>query len=117
MKLLDSVVFCSFLLLFGTFISSISQVMLKKAADKHYDTFIKSYLNPLVLGAYSIFIVSTFLSIFAYRGISLSMGPILEASGYFYITFFGVRIFKEKLNSGKVIALTLIVVGIMVYSL
>ena len=113
----NSVLFYAFLLLFGTFIASVSQVLLKKAADKHYDNPIKEYLNPLVICAYSIFIASTFLSILAYRGIPLSMGPILEATGYLYITFFGVRIFKEKLDSKRIAALALIIVGIVVYSL
>ena len=112
----SSLYFCAFMLLLGTFISSISQVMLKKAADKHYESAIKEYMNPLVIGAYTIFIISTFLSILAYKGIPLSMGPILEATGYFYVTFFGVKIFKEKLNSKKIIALALIVAGIVIYS-
>ena len=112
----SSVVVYAFLLVFGTFIASVSQVLLKKAADKHYDNPLKEYLNLLVIGAYSIFIVSTFLSILAYRGIPLSMGPILEATGYLYITFFGVRIFKEKLDSKKIAALALIIVGIIAYS-
>jgi multidrug transporter EmrE-like cation transporter len=111
-----SVWFCAFLLLFGTFISSVSQVMLKKAADRHYENALKEYLNPLVIGAYSIFVASTFLSIFAYRGIPLSMGPILEATGYLYVTFFGVKIFSEKIDRRKILALALIIVGIVVYS-
>ena len=113
----NSVVFYAFLLLLGTFISSISQVMLKTAANKHFDSILKEYLNPLVIGAYAIFITSTFLSILAYRGIPLSMGPILEATGYFYVTFFGVKLFKEKMSSKKLAALALIIVGIIVYSI
>ena len=42
--------------LFGTFISSVSQVILKKASGKKYDSFIKEYLNPLVIIAYAIFL-------------------------------------------------------------
>ena len=116
-EMTDSLYFCAFMLLLGTFISSISQVMLKKAADRHYGSALKEYLNPLVIGAYSIFIISTFLSIIAYKGIPLSMGPILEATGYFYVTFFGVKIFGEKLNRKKMMALGLIIVGIICYSL
>ncbi len=112
----NSVFFYAFLLLFGTFIASVSQVLLKKSAGKHYDNPLKEYLNPLVIGAYAIFVGSTVLSILAYRGIPLSMGPILEATGYFYITFFGVKIFKEKMNFKKIAALALIIVGIAVYS-
>lgn len=105
------------LLLVGVFISAISQVMLKKAASKHYDSPVKEYLNPMVMFAYIIFIGTTFLSIFAYRGIPLSMGPVLEATSYIYVTFFGVKVFKEKINGKKVLALGIIVLGIVVYSL
>ena len=104
------------LLLLGVFISSISQVMLKKAAAKHYDSVIREYLNPLVIFAYVLFVGTTFLSIFAYRGIPLSMGPVLEATGYLYVTVFGVTIFHEKINRKKLLALALIVSGIIVYS-
>lgn len=105
------------ILLFGVFISAISQVMLKKAALKKYDSHIKEYLNPLVIIAYTIFVVSTLLSIIAYKGIPLSMGPILEATSYLYVTFFGVKIFSEKLNLRKILALCLIFIGIIIYTI
>jgi multidrug transporter EmrE-like cation transporter len=112
-----TVVCYSLLLLFGVFISAVSQVLLKKAAEKQYDNHIKEYLNPLVITAYCIFVCSTFLSIFAYRGIPLSLGPILEATSYIYVTIFGVKIFGEKLNKKKLLALGLIFAGILVYGL
>lgn len=104
-------------LLFGVFISAISQVMLKKAASKKYDSVIKEYLNPLVITAYGIFFISTFLSIFAYKGIPLSMGPILEATSYLYVTLFGVKIFGERMTKKKWVALGFILVGIVIYSI
>lgn len=104
-------------LLFGVFISAISQVMLKKAASKKYDSVIKEYLNPLVITAYGIFFISSFLSIFAYKGIPLSMGPILEATSYLYVTLFGVKIFGERMTKKKWVALGFILVGIVIYSI
>ena len=104
------------LLLLGVFISAISQVLLKKAAMKTHDSWIKEYLNPLVIIAYILFFGATFLSIFAYRGIPLSMGPILEATSYLYVTFFGVKIFGEKMNRKKIIALVCILSGITIYA-
>lgn len=105
------------ILLGGVFISSISQVMLKKAALRKYDSFIKEYMNPLVILAYVLFVGTTLLSIVAYRGIPLSMGPVLEATSYLYITFFGVKIFHEHINKMKVVALCMIIIGILVYAL
>lgn len=102
--------------LFGVFVSSISQVMLKKSAIRTYDTAVKEYLNPLVIVAYTLFVASTLLSVIAYRGIPLSMGPILDATGYIYVTLFGITIFHERLNMRRVVALALIVIGIAVYA-
>lgn len=83
---------------------------------KKHDSVIKEYFNPLVIFAYVLFVGTTFLSIIAYRGIPLSMGPILEATSYIYVTIFGVTIFKEKMNIQKSIALGLIIGGIVVYA-
>lgn len=104
------------LLLLGVFISAVSQVMLKKSAMKHYDSPIQEYMNPMVIFAYVLFVGTTFLSILAYKEVPLSMGPILEATSYIYVTFFGVKIFKEKMNSRKILALGFIIVGIAVFA-
>ncbi len=106
----------SLILLFGVFISAISQVMLKKAAMKKYDNPLLEYLNPLVIFAYVLFVGCTFLSILAYRGIPLSLGPVLEATSYIYVTIFGVKIFKEKVDRKKLIALVMIIAGVLVSS-
>lgn len=104
-------------LMTGVFVSAVSQVMLKKAALKTYDSPIKEYLNPMVIIAYMLFFGTTFLSVLAYKGIPLSMGPIIEATSYIYVTFFGVKIFHEKMNGKKYLALGLIIAGIVVYSM
>lgn len=104
------------LILLGTFISSIAQVLLKKESAREHDSVIREYLNPRVIIAYVIFFGATLLSIFAYRVVPLSMGAILEATGYIYVTVFGVTIFHEKLNRKKTAALLLILAGIAVYA-
>lgn len=106
----------STILLIGVFISAVSQVILKKAAMRKYDSVIREYLNPLVIFAYMLFVGTTFLSIFAYKGIPLSMGPVLETTSYIYVTIFGVIIFKEKMNIKKIVSLVLTIAGIIVYS-
>ena len=57
---------------------------------------------------------TTLLSVLAYRGLPLSLGPVLEATSYLYVTFFGVTIFHEKMNCKKLLALALILAGIVV---
>ena len=104
------------IMLAGTFISSIAQVLLKKEAMKPHETVIGEYLNPRVIIAYLIFFASTFLCIYAYKVVPLSMGPILEATGYIYVTIFGITIFKEKISGMKIMALLLIIGGIVIYA-
>lgn len=106
----------SLIFVFGVFISSVSQVILKKSSNIKYDNPIREYLNVRVIVAYGIFFMSTLLTIFAYKVIPLSMGPILDATGYIFVTIFGVTIFKESLNSKKLIALALILIGIGIYA-
>lgn len=104
------------LILIGTFISSVAQVMLKKAAMKEYTSHVREYLNPTVIIAYIVFFGSTFLSIFAYKVVPLSMGAILEATSYIYVTIFGVTIFKETITKKRMIALVIILTGIVIYA-
>ncbi len=106
----------SLVLLIGVFIGAISQVMLKQAASKSYTSRIYEYLNPLVIAAYSLFVVTTILSVLAYRGIPLSLGPVLEATSYLYVTLFGVKVFHETINLKKIIALIVIISGIIIYA-
>ena len=107
----------SLILLCGVLISSVSQVLLKKSALKKYSSKIKEYLNPLVIIAYFMFFSATFFNVYAYKYIPLSYGPILEATSYIYITFFGIKFFNEKIDKNKIISLLLIIVGIIIYTI
>lgn len=102
--------------LVGVFISAISQVLLKKSAMAGHESALAEYLNPRVIIAYAMFVGSTLLSVIAYKGIPLSMGPILDATGYLWVTVFGITIFGERLGTKKVLALALIIGGIAIYA-
>lgn len=111
-KILFSLIF-----IFGVFISSISQIILKKSADKTYDSRIKEYLNPKVILAYTIFFAATLCSVWAYTVIPLSLGPILESAGYIFVAFLSWLFIKEKISKQKLIGLSIIIIGIIIYSL
>ena len=78
-------------------------------------------MNATVLAYSGVLLLSTLIAsvsqvLLTYRGIPLSLGPVLEASGYLYITAFGILIFKERMTRRKVIALALILAGILLYA-
>ncbi len=102
----------SCIMVLSTFISSISQMILKKSAQKTYSSRIKEYLNPLVITAYTIFFGCTLLSMYALRVVPLLFAPMLESSGYIFVAVFSYIIFKEKLSKRQRFGITLILIGI-----
>lgn len=101
----------------SVFLAAVSQVLLKKAALRPHRSVIAEYTDWRVLLGYFLFFGCTLLTMLAYRGIPLNLGPVLEATSYLYVTVFGVTIFHEKLNRKKILALALIVCGVLLYSL
>lgn len=104
------------LYLFSVLVASLSQIILKKSAMIHYDTHLKEYLNPYVITAYGFLFSSSLLTTFAYRGVPLTLGPVLESTAYIYIGVLGVLILNEKLSKRKIIGNALIVVGILIFA-
>ena len=104
------------ILILSVFISSCSQIMLKRSAAKQYASRVQEYLNPLVITAYILFFGCTFITLYALKVVPLSMSPILEASGYVFITFLSRLFLGEHPSKKKLLGLLIIVVGIMVYS-
>ena len=106
----------SAVLLFSVIISNISQILLKKSAQKKHETFLKEYLNPYVITAYVIFFIATLTTIYAYKGIPLSLGAVLDSSGYFFLSILGMLFLGEKITWKKAVSLAVIVTGIIVFS-
>ena len=98
-------------------IASVSQIILKTSSGKTYDSFIREYLNPRVIIAYGLFFLTTFISLYAYKVIPLSMGPILESTGYIWVAILSFVILGEKISKRKLMGLLVIIAGIVVYSI
>ena len=103
-------------MLFGTFIASCSQIVLKKAAEKEYPSKIAEYLNPMVIGAYGVFFIASLCPVFAYKMVPLSLGPILEATGYIWVAVLGKIFLQEKIGKKKATGLLVIIIGIVIAS-
>ena len=107
----------SLILVSGALVASISQIMLKKSAEKEYPSKLKEYLNPLVIIAYILFFGTTFISMYALKVVPLSMAPILEASGYIFVAILSYIFLKERMTKKQLIGMALIILGIVIYSL
>ena len=105
------------LLLLSVFISSVSQIILKKAADKTYESTLKEYMNHMVIGAYGLFFCSVILTMLALKHVPLSMSPILESTGYIFVSVMGYIFLKERFSRRKLMGFALILAGIVIFNL
>lgn len=101
----------------GVMISAVSQIFLKKAAQKEYNSFIRQYLNFFVILGYFMMAVSMFLNVLAYKGIDMKNGPVFEAFGFVLVFIFSRIFFGEKFTKRKIIGNSLIILGIIVFYL
>ena len=102
------------LIVFSSFISAVSQVLLKKAAMKEYGSRLREYLNLSVISAYAIFVAAALMTIWSYRGVEVSQGTLLETSGYIFVFLFDIAVFHERVTWKKLAGTALILAGIAV---
>lgn len=107
----------SLILLSSVFISSISQILLKKGAEREYPSKIREYLNPYVMSGYALFFGCTLLSMYALKVVPLSMAPLLEAFGYIFVALLSFFFLKERFTKRQLIGTALIIAGVVVYAL
>lgn len=60
-------------MLLSVSVASVSQILLKKSTCKSYDSVIREYLNPWVIGGYGMLFLSMIISIYAYSGVDYKM--------------------------------------------
>lgn len=102
---------------FSCMMSSFSQILLKKSAEKEKTAKWKEYLNIYVIMGYAILVSCMLLTVLAYRGLPFKYGAILESLGYLYVMILSRIFLGEKLTKKKVAGNIIIVVGVIVFSL
>lgn len=102
-------------MLISVSIASVSQILLKKSALQKYDSVIKEYLNPWVIGGYGMLFLSMLMSVYAYSGVDFKNGPVIEALGNVFVPVLSWFVFGEKLSVRKMAGILCIMLGIMVF--
>jgi EamA-like transporter family. len=113
----SEVILYSAIYLLGVIISSFSQILLKKSANREEQSFIKQYLNVRVIVAYGMFFGATLLSVFAYKVIPLTLGAILGTLEYGLVAILGHFLLKENLRARQIFGILVIIAGIIIYSI
>jgi small multidrug resistance pump len=96
-------------------LASISQLLLKSSANKEHKSLLREYLNVSVVIGYSLLVVSTILTIMAFKGLDYKNGPVLESLGYLFVLVLCRVFLKEKLTRRRIVGNLVIVVGIIIF--
>ncbi len=107
----------SLIIILAAFVSSVSQIMLKKSAQKTYASRMKEYLNPLVIIAYALFFGCTLITMYGLKVVPLTLSPALEASGYIFVAVLSYIFLREKLSKRQLAGMVLIAAGMIISSL
>lgn len=106
------------IMIITTFINAVSQIMLKKSAEQTKNVkFFKKFLNKTVFFAYVIFAIVCVVNIFAYRGVDFKYGGAINAIGQIFVLILSVIFCKEQLTKERIIGSSLIILGVVIYSL
>ena len=114
---MSNVLIYSGIYILGVIISALAQVLLKKSANIERESKLKEYLNFKTIFAYGIFFGATLCTVFAYKYVPLSMGPILGTTEYIFVALLSLWLLKEKISKKKLIGLITIVIGVLVFSI
>ena len=106
------------MMLLAELIASSSQIFLKMSSKKSYPSAIREYLNCLVIGGYSLLMVSMVITVvFGYNKLGYMGTVIMEPISYVFVLILSRIVFKEKISKRKIVGMSLIICGIAVFFL
>ena len=101
----------------GTFLTAISQILLKQSANRPHKSAIYEYLNWRVILSYGIFFGVLLLNTYAYTKVDLKYGAVIDTLSYVFVMLLSALLLREKFSRKKVIGNLLIMAGVIVYTL
>lgn len=100
------------LIILSVLIASYSQILLKKGAMEK-----NIYINKYTIIGYSLMLISTLFTLYAYKGVNLSLSQMLQSLSFVFVMIFSYFLLKEKITKKMVIGVLFILLGIIIYSL
>lgn len=100
------------------FAAACAQMLLKQGARQNYSPWWRQYINGWVITGYSIMFAAMAANIWCmHQGLLLKELSIIESLSYFFVPALSWLIFKEHINRRKALAITIIIVGVVVFFL
>lgn len=100
----------------GIFSCSLSQLMLKRSANRTHKSRLEEIVNPQVIVAYGILFASLLVNIWAMsKGVQLKEMAMLESLGYVFVPLLSFLVLKEKISKRTIFGIGVIILGIVVF--
>ncbi len=100
------------------FIAACAQMLLKQGARQAYMPWWRQYINPWVIGGYAIMFASMVANIWCmHMGLQLKELSIIESLSYLFVPTLSWLLFKEQITRRKALAITIILIGVIVFFL
>lgn len=104
------------LVILSVFAAACAQMLLKQGARRNYAGFWQQYLNPWVIGGYTIMACSLVLNIFCMsHGVQVKEVSIIESLSYLFVPVLAFLLFLEKITRCKLAAIAIIITGIIIF--
>ena len=106
------------IVILSVFAAACAQMLLKQGAKIEYATWWRQYINPWVIGGYSIMFISMAINILAIsHGVQVKEVSVIESVSYLFVPVLAFMLFKEKLTVRKVCAIAIIIGGVVIFFL
>ena len=92
-----------------------SSVAMKVSANRSHKNHIREYLNIYLALAYGLAVISLLLTNVALTSLDLKFSPVFQAVKYVFIWVFGVLLLKEHISKRRLLGITVIILGIIVF--
>jgi len=104
------------LVILSVLVAACAQMLLKQGARKLYAVWWRQYLNPWVIGGYTIMACSLILNIFCMsRGVQVKEVSTIESLSYLFVPCLAFFIFNEKITWRKIGAIAIIITGVIIF--
>lgn len=104
------------IVILSVFAAACAQMLLKQGARREYAPWWRQYINPWVIGGYSIMACSLVLNIWCMsKGVQVKEVSVIESMSYLFVPVLAFMLFKEKLTVRKICAIGIIIGGVIIF--
>lgn len=99
----------------AAFLAAVSQIFLKKSAEKEHKGILGEYANGYVMAGYGLLFLSLMINMWAYQGMEYRFGPVINASSYVFVLILGKLFLREKITAKKLWGNVVVILGILIF--